>query len=103
MSDLPADIATQLKPDAAVEKMEPPEIVARTRTKLSSRANISNVWCHCHKFRPKVPQCYTCYGYGHVSKECPMEREAKNYASSKTIRCYVCNTVGHKVKITLLS
>ena len=27
-----------------------------------------------------------------------MEREAKNYASSKTIRCYVCNTVGHKVK-----
>ena len=49
MSGLPADIATQLKPDAAVEKMEPPEIVARTRTKLSSRANISNVWCHCHK------------------------------------------------------
>ena len=43
MSGLPADIATQLRSNAAVEKMELPEIVARARTILSSRENVSNV------------------------------------------------------------
>ena len=87
MSGLPVDIATQLKFNAAVEKIELLEMVTRARTILSFRLDISNACgvTATYKSLPKRPQCYAWYSYGHVSKECPTETKARNHASNKTV------------------
>ena len=99
VAGLPADVANQLKATAAVEDMGLNELVTRARSVLSTASN-SNSSFVCSTVRQpvtvnKTVRCFTCSGNGHVSRECPTGKQARE---RKQIRCYYCNLVGHVIK-----
>ena len=98
VAGLPTEVANQLKATAAVEEMGLDEIVTRARSVLSSASTSAYV---CSAVTPTASgksaiKCYKCSGFGHVSRECPTGRKAKD--PNRQMSCYQCNEVGHQIR-----
>lgn len=109
VAGLPADVSVQLKSIVAIESLGLNEIVSGAKMILSARGDGTRMSMSCAAGVVKGKtgngiQCYTCSGFGHISRNCPTPTASTrgggepNHKRRQTVVCYVCNVSGHVAK-----